>query len=147
VPHWALESFRLRERVWATILSPIAALLVAYTLAQSAGYMSTVRGDAARARETAIENHTLAESDVADAKADLVRAKETQLWSDSAACTAIAGREQKDFCAHVSVLNANIAEAKGITAVAAPASKDALADNLSWATMGAVSPARFSRAS
>jgi hypothetical protein len=146
VPHWALESFRVRERVWATILSPIAALLVVYALAQSAGYMSTVRGDAAQAKETAIENHAQAATDVADWKADLARAKGTQLWSDTAACTVTAGRKQKDFCAHVSELDANIKEAKGVTAIAAPASKDALADNLSWATMGTVPPATFSRA-
>jgi hypothetical protein len=146
VPHWALESFRLRERVWATLLSPIATLLVAYTLAQSAGYMSTVRGDAAQAKETAIENHAQAATNVADWKADLARAKGTQLWSGTAACTATAGRKEKDFCAHVSELDANIKEAKGVTAIAAPASKDALADNLSWVTAGAVSPATFSRA-
>jgi hypothetical protein len=68
------------------------------------------------------------------------------MWSDTSACSVVTGHKQKVFSDHVKELDTKIQEAGDVVDAGKPASKDALADNLSWATMGAVPPETFSRA-
>ncbi|MDX2265427.1 MAG: hypothetical protein NW215_10695 [Hyphomicrobiales bacterium] len=133
-PH--LTGAALARKAWgdAVIFGAASALCGLFVFLNAAGFVAQHRGEGVRGKTDAIGAFERAEADLAAARADLAAQKASPLWAASSACGAPKGETQRRLCAKAATLEAKIETASANLDRGRPASSDAHAELVAWAT-------------